>query len=84
MRDVSVPWALKVATLVEEERQARLASTGGVRGLLLRRATAATARADRRALRAAGSLVTVNDSMAERLRTLTNAPVQVLPPGVDT
>lgn len=84
MRDVSVPWALKVATLVEEERQARLAATRGARGVLLRRATAATARLDRRALRAAGHVVTVNDSMAERIRTLTSAPVEVLPPGVDT
>lgn len=84
MRDVRVPWVLKVATLVEEERAARLATTAGIRGFLLRRATASTARLDRRALRLPDAVVTLNDTMAERVAELTSRPVHRLPVGVDT
>jgi glycosyltransferase involved in cell wall biosynthesis len=84
MRDVEVPWVLKVATLVEEERAGRLVDARGLRGALLRRATAATARLDRAALRLPDAVVTLNDSMAARLRELTDRPVHLLPTGVDT
>jgi glycosyltransferase involved in cell wall biosynthesis len=83
MRDVRVPWVMSVASLVEEERAARLSVTTGLRGLLLRRATRATARMDRRALELARTVVTLNGSMADRLRGLTGALVPVLPAGVD-
>ncbi|MGN7191840.1 MULTISPECIES: glycosyltransferase family 4 protein [unclassified Curtobacterium] len=84
MRDVRIPWVLKVASLVEEERSARLAVTRGVRGALLRANTAATARYDARALDLAGTIVTVNASMADVLRERTGQIVEVLPLGVDT
>ncbi|PZE65120.1 hypothetical protein DEI83_10695 [Curtobacterium sp. MCBD17_021] len=84
MRDVRVPWVLKVASLVEEERAARLAGSRGLRGLLLRTVTAATARHDTRALELARTVVTVNASMADRLRERCGRPVRVLPVGVDT
>jgi glycosyltransferase involved in cell wall biosynthesis len=83
MRDVRIPWVLSVASLVEEERAARLAVSTGLRGSLLRRATAATARMDRRALALAPTVVTLNGSMAERLRGLSGGPVAVVPAGVD-
>lgn len=84
MRDVRVPWVLKVASLVEEERAARLAGTRGLRGLLLRAATRATVRQDTRALELAETVVTVNATMADRLRERSGRPVRVLPIGVDT
>lgn len=84
MRDVSIPWVLKVATLVEEERAGRLVDARGIRGVLLRRATNTTARLDRRALHLPAAVVTLNDSMAARLRQLTSRPVHLLPTGVDT
>ncbi|MEN0102300.1 MAG: glycosyltransferase family 4 protein [Curtobacterium sp.] len=84
MRDVRVPWVLKVASLVEEERAARLADTPGARGFLLRRATASTAHLDRRALQLPDAVVTLNGSMADRLAELTRRPVRLLPMGVDT
>jgi glycosyltransferase involved in cell wall biosynthesis len=84
MRDVRVPWVLKVASLVEEERAARLADTRGLPGLLLRAATAATVRQDTRALGLAETVVTVNRTMAGRLHERSGRPVRVLPIGVDT
>lgn len=84
MRDVTVPWVLKVATLVEEERAGRLAEARGLRGQLLRRATTSTARLDRAALQLPDAVVTLNDTMAARLRQLTPRPVHLLPTGVDT
>lgn len=84
MRDVRIPWVLKVASLVEEERAARLAVTRGLRGVLVRATTAATARLDTAALELAGTVVTLNSSMADRLCELTDRPVTVLPVGIDT
>lgn len=84
MSGTRVPWALEVASLVEEERAARLASTSGVRGVLLRAATASTRRADRAALQLPDAIATLNDSLAEKLRSLTSRPVRLLTPGVDT
>lgn len=84
MRDVTVPWMLKVATLVEEERAGRLDEARGLRGMLLRRATNATRCLDRTALQLPDAVVTLNDTMAARLRELTPRPVHLLPTGVDT
>ncbi|MDN3477809.1 glycosyltransferase family 4 protein [Curtobacterium sp. APC 4022] len=84
MRDVGTPWVLSVASLVEEERAARLSASSGWRAALLRRATIATARTDRRALATAPTIVTLNGTMADRLRPLAGGPVGVVPAGVDT
>lgn len=84
LADTRVPWVLEVASLVEEERAARIAATHGLRGLLLRLATASTRRADRSALRRPDAIVTINDTLAERLRALTDRPVRLLTPGIDT
>lgn len=84
LRDVRIPWVLKVASLVEEERAARLADTRGLPGLLLRATTAATMRQDTRALELAETVVTVNRTMAGRLHERSGRPVRVLPIGVDT
>jgi glycosyltransferase involved in cell wall biosynthesis len=84
MRDTTVPWVLKVATLVEEERAGRLATTSGLDGALLRWATRRTDRLDRTALTLPDAVVTLNTTMGDRLRTLTDVPVHVLPTGVDT
>jgi glycosyltransferase involved in cell wall biosynthesis len=84
MRDVRVPWVLKVATLVEEERAGRIDDARGLRGVLLRSATRSTARLDRTALQLPEAVVTLNDTMAARLQGLTPRPVHLLPAGVDT
>ncbi|MFZ6991405.1 glycosyltransferase family 4 protein [Curtobacterium sp. RRHDQ66] len=83
MRDVRVPWILKVATVVEEERAARLATTWGARGALLRLATRSTRRLDHRALTLPEAIVTMNDSMSALIRDRTDRPVHLLATGVD-
>jgi len=84
-RDVRVPVALQVATLIREERRELLARKSGVAGAWLHFMTRRVERLDERCLAAVDAIFVENHWMYDMLRSREGGP-QVLfaPPGVDT
>jgi glycosyltransferase involved in cell wall biosynthesis len=78
------PIVLHVATTVASERASQLATTEPALALWRGVMTRATSRMERRALRRADVVLVENGQMKDYVRSVSQTPVVLAPPGVDT